>query len=232
MAKLYGVGVGPGDPELVTVKAKFVIEAADVICVPKAHQDGESIALKIIAPYLHKQKILEIVLPMTKEHKILEEGWRQAAQKVAMELKAGHNVVFPTLGDVTIYSTFSYLTEALQEILPKVNIEMIPGITSFSAAAARMGISLADGNQPLVIVPEVKEKTITEVFPRFNNLVLLKVSSYWQQLKDVFAEEKVKTALVSRLGQADEAISEDFAALEQKPDYLTLAIVKRIGEIK
>jgi precorrin-2/cobalt-factor-2 C20-methyltransferase len=227
LAKLYGIGIGPGDPTLITLKARDIIAIADVVCVPKAKNDGVSIALKIVSPYLDNQEILEVTMPMTADKELLTTSWQEAAAKVAEKLRAGKTVVFLTLGDVTIYSTFGYLADALFVIMPEAEIEMIPGITSFSAAAARLGIRLAEGSEPLLIVPDANETNIADIMPKFPNLVLMKVSAYWQELKDILAGKGAKAFLVSRIGQEGESIQEDITALTEKPDYLTLAIVKK-----
>lgn len=227
MAKLYGIGVGPGDPGLITVKAREIIEVADVICVPKAKQDSDSIALKIISPYLKAQEILEVTMPMTKDREKLTASWHLAAQKVAEYIKQGKMVVFPTLGDVTIYSTFGYLADELLKIMPEAEIEMIPGVTSFSAAAAKLGIRLAEGSEPLVVIPDAEAVSIDETLANFSNVVLMKVSAYWDQLKGKISDKNIKAALVTRIGQEGERVVTDLAALTDKPDYLTLAIVKK-----
>lgn len=227
MAKLYGIGIGPGDPSLITIKARDTIASADVVCVPKAKNDGVSIALKIVSPYIKGQEILEVTMPMTADKEKLTASWQEAAAKVSEKLHEGKTVVFPTLGDVTIYSTFGYLADALLVIMPDAEIEMIPGITSFSAAAAKLGIRLAEGSEPLLILPDANETVLKEVMPKFSNLVLMKVSAYWNELKDVLIGKEAKTFLVSRIGQEGESIQKDIKALKEKPDYLTLAIVKK-----
>ena len=227
MAKLYGVGVGPGDPSLITIKARDIIASADVICVPKAKHEGESIALKIVSPYLENQHILEVTMPMTKDKEILRQSWVFAAGEVIKCLQDGKTVVFPTLGDVTIYSTFGYLADAVQEIMPEAEIEMIPGITSFSAAAAKLNMRLTEGSEPLVIVPDIEETSLNEIFPKFSNAVLMKISAYWQELKDTLSGSNAEAVIVSRIGQQGENVNRNIEALTEKPDYLSLAIVKK-----
>lgn len=218
--------MGPGDPTLITIKARDIIIAADVICVPKAKHDGESIALQIILPYLNGQEVMEVTMPMTKDKEKLQASWDNAAVQVAEKLKAGKTVVFPTLGDVTIYSTFGYLADSLKVIMPAAEVIMIPGITSFSAAAAQLGIRLTEGSEPLVIIPDAEETAIEDVLPMFDNVVLMKVSAYWQRLKETLLKNNSKVILVSRIGQQGEKIVTDISELTEKPDYLTLAIVK------
>src|SRR4030067_1997224 len=132
IGKLYGIGVGPGDPELLTLKAVRVLGEADVVAIPKSKEESDSIALSIVkgAVDLSKKETVELVFPMTKDKEVLRKAREEAAVAIADRLKAGKNVACITLGDPMFYSTFSYLIPLVKERLPEVHIEIIPGISS------------------------------------------------------------------------------------------------------
>ena len=134
-----GIGVGPGDPELITIKAAKALKAADVICVPKSHAHKQSMALSMVKQILAEREkpaeILELVFPMTKDELNNRKLWVENAAIVATKAKKG-NVVFITLGDPMLYSTFLYLYECVKETYPEIELEIIPGVTSVTAAAA------------------------------------------------------------------------------------------------
>lgn len=149
LGKLYGVGVGPGDPELITVKAARVISSADFIAA--AHSGGENIALNIASSYLAGKEIIRCPMPMTRDIGLLENAHKKSVAMITEKLDMGKTVAFITLGDPTIYSTYAYIHRLVSAA--GYATEIIPGITSFCAAAARFNISLCDAGQPLTIIP-------------------------------------------------------------------------------
>lgn len=151
--KLYGVSVGPGDPELMTLKAVRIIKEADVIAIP--HREKEKctayqIALRAV-PELAEKTILPIDMPMTKDAQRLEHAHRSGAAQVMAELERGHTVAFLTLGDVTVYSSCQYIYQRVRE--QGYDGELISGVPSFCAAAARLDRALVSGNDRLHILP-------------------------------------------------------------------------------
>ena len=150
---LYGVGVGPGDPELMTLKAVRMIRENEIIAVPGADVK-ETVAYKIAVqavPELEEKELLPIYMPMTHDAKELEENHAKGAKALEACLDQGKNVVFLTLGDPCVYSTFSYLQHRVEA--DGYHTELVSGITSFCAAAARLNISLSEWNEQLHIVP-------------------------------------------------------------------------------
>ena len=137
--KLFGVGVGPGDPELLTIKAVRVIKEADIIFTAASTKNRYSLAVEIATPYISPStRIEKLSFPMTKDEKEVETAWIHNAKQIAEQLKKGKNAVFLTLGDPTTYSTFGYILKKMECIMPQADIETIPGITSFHAASARL----------------------------------------------------------------------------------------------
>lgn len=232
--KFIGIGIGPGDPELLTLKAQRLIQETEIICVPKTSKDKDSVALKIIQPYLSdRQKIVELIMPMTKDKAVLTEHWENASKNILEYLHQGKNVVCVTLGDASLYSTYSYLLKYVKKADPEIEVETVPGITSFAASAARLNLPLAEGNEKLAILPAVEDLAeLTKVLDNFENVVLMKVPSRLAEIIDILeAKGSLKKAvLISRCGQEQERIEWDLRILrEQKLDYLSLILVKQGG---
>lgn len=181
---LYGVSVGTGDPELITVKGLRILQSCDVIAFPAGIKNRPGIAQNIIDCWLQpQQQILPLKFPYTQDIEILQAAWSEAAEKVWYYLQQGVNIAFACLGDISFYSTFTYLAQALQQSHPKVQIETIPGVCSPMAIASVLGIPLTVNQQRLAILPgiysvEELEKTLAwaEV------VILLKVNSVYEQV--------------------------------------------------
>ena len=150
---LYGIGVGPGDPELLTLKALKAIQRVPVICVPQAANRRDSYALSIVKDYVKpEQEILRAPFP-TDDAEGAAQAWREASEMVAERLRKGQDVAFLTEGDPMLYSTFSYILTGVQELCPEAPIVIIPGVSSVMAAAASSGVPLATHGQRLAILP-------------------------------------------------------------------------------
>jgi precorrin-2/cobalt-factor-2 C20-methyltransferase len=173
-----GIGVGPGDPELLTVKAVKALKTVDVLCVPKPHEDKPSMALGMISSILAERsrpiEILELVFPMVKDEFSNRKMWTENAAVVASRAKRG-DVAFITLGDPMLYSTFLYLYEYVRENYPKVKLQIIPGVTSVTAAAASAKLPLAEKDEVVSIVPsDLNPAVIEETARSADNLVFMK----------------------------------------------------------
>ena len=226
--KFYGVGVGPGDPRLLTLQAVDVLQSVDLVAIPKSKLARESVAWDIAKIHCPSNvRLVELEMPMTADQPILTKAWQNGAQTLLAELKQGKSVAFITLGDPSLYSTYSYLLNILQAELPQECIVTVPGITAMSAAAARINLPLATGDEPLLILPSTVD---VGEFLHFPNLVLMKVSRRLPEILTLLAERKRKAVLLTRLGQAGEKICwepkpQDFTA--DKIDYLSLLLVKK-----
>ena len=151
--KFYGIGVGPGAPDLLTLRAIHVFKSVDVICLPRSSTDKDSVALKVARPHIPSHtEVMEVFTPMTRDKNVLEAEWRQGAAKIALRLQEGKSVAFITIGDAMLFSTYTYLLKKVQQILPGVEVESIPGVTSFAAAAAYINAALAESNEKLAII--------------------------------------------------------------------------------
>ncbi|SHI14010.1 precorrin-2 C(20)-methyltransferase [Desulfosporosinus lacus] len=226
--KFYGVGVGPGDPQLLTLQAVDVLHSVDLVAIPKSKLDRESVAWDIAKIHCPSNaRLVELEMPMTSDPQVLTKAWQDGAQTILAELKQGKSVAFITLGDPSLYSTYSYLLNILQEELPQEYIVTVPGITAMAAAAAKINLPLATGDEPLLILPSTED---VGEFLNFPNLVLMKVSRRLPEILTLLEERDRKAVLLTRLGQSGEKIRwepkpEDFTA--DKIDYLSLLLVKK-----
>ncbi|HEX9117420.1 MAG TPA: precorrin-2 C(20)-methyltransferase [Anaerolineae bacterium] len=226
---LYGVGVGPGDPELLTLKGARVVREAPVIAVPVSQADGESYAFNVVASLLRpEQRILRLLFPMLKDREA-KQGYRAAAAaSIAAELEAGQDVAFLTEGDPLVHSTFIYVLENLPAGLP---VEIVPGVSSINAAAADAVLPLVSADERLAVVPATFENLaeLKDLFAQFDTVVLLKFARIFDNLLDLLAElGLVETALVvERASHAGGRVVRDLASLRGRPiHYLSLLIVQ------
>ncbi|MCR5388636.1 MAG: precorrin-2 C(20)-methyltransferase [Lachnospiraceae bacterium] len=221
---LYGVGVGPGDPEYMTLKAVRLIKENDYIAVP-GKDARDTVAYKIAkgaVPEIDEKKALSIYMPMTHDAKELEENHRKGADALEEVLDTGANIVFLTLGDPTVYSTFSYLQHLVEADGYKT--ELVSGITSFCAAAARMNVSLTEWQQSLCVVPAVHD--IKE--PAYENAtyVYMKSGRKMSQVKEVLRKSGREVLMVENCGMEDEKC---YFSVDEIPDdagYFSLIIAK------
>ena len=225
--KLIGIGVGPGDTELLTLKAAKVLESIPVIFSPKSAKEKESIALSIVKPLLEKRDdykkvmIVEPIFPMIENKNELEKIWNSAADLVSQYLKTGRDVAFITLGDPSIFSTYSYLQKRLVD---DYEVETIPGITSFTACAAARNEALVEQNDILTVVPKI-DKRISNVIEYSDSIVLMKASRNSTKLELKIKNDKRDKDIysVQNCTRENEKIVEGFS--HEKP-YLTTSIVK------
>ena len=225
--KLIGIGVGPGDTELLTLKAAKVLESIPVIFSPKSAKEKESIALSIVKPLLEKRDdykkvmIVEPIFPMIENKNELEKIWNSAADLVSQYLNTGRDVAFITLGDPSIFSTYSYLQKRLVD---DYEVATIPGITSFTACAAARNEALVEQNDILTVVPKI-DKRISNVIEYSDSIVLMKASRNSTKLELKIKNDKRDKDIysVQNCTRENEKIVEGFS--HEKP-YLTTSIVK------
>lgn len=227
--KFYGVGVGPGDPRLLTLRAVEVLQSVDIVAIPKSRLDRESVAWEIVREHCRDEtKLLELEMPMTSDQHVLLEAWRAGAEAVLSRLSQGLKVAFITIGDPSLYSTYSYLLQFLRPELEPEQIETVPGISAMSAAAARIHAPLALGDEPLLILPGTDN---LERFLDLPNLVILKVSRTLPEVKAALEDAGRQAVLFTRIGQTGEDIRTlDDLDPSGKIDYLSLLLVKMEGK--
>ena len=238
--RLYGIGAGPGSAELLTLKAVRLLGEVPVVFVPRGDTGEVSIALSIIRPFVSGgQEIRELLAPMTRDRQARSRAWDEAAAQVLAVLDSGRDAAFLTLGDSTIYSTFFYLLEALRRRQPGIEVEIVPGITSFSAAASLLGRSLTMGQEGLAVVSATRGSDyLRQVLSVFENVVLLKVAPVLAEVQALLAElgRQGDAAFVCRCGLDGQVIRDSLAgcpltgAGELPADYYSLILVRHGGQ--
>ena len=230
---LFGVGVGPGDPELITVKAYRILKEAPVIAYPKKRAGSKSYALEIVELYVdaEEKSMLGLVFPMTKDPAELAAKWQQTTDRVWEVLVQGQDVAFVTEGDPMLYSTFIHLARLLKEQHPDVEIQSIPGISSVNAAASRLKQPLADGDESVAIVPARDDpEAMRQVLMSHDCVVFIKVAKVLDRMLDVLAELNLtQSAMVAtKLTAGDEQIWRNVEDLRgSELNYLTLMVVRK-----
>lgn len=246
--RLYVIGIGPGDPELMTLKAVRILKEVKTIFVPKGREEGKSLALSIVqkAVDIYDKEVVELFFPMMKTAHpfsgsagddqerapvgLLDEKWDAAVDEVVSRLEKGAEAAFITLGDPAIYSTWFYLHHRLMDRLPDIIVEIVPGVSSINAAAARAGVSLGLGNERIAVLPANYEYGIGDVLKRFDTIVLMKVNKVWPEILSALREADLtrRAVYVSRLGMDGESIVKDISGITEKDlDYFSILIIRK-----
>ena len=241
MTGLIGIGVGPGDPDLLTVKAVKAIHNADIIMCPASGEDRPSIALSVVSSLIDKsnnQDIVKLIFPMTKDRDVLEQTWKKNAKIMANTVLSGKNVVYLTVGDPYLYSTWIYMHKDLTENYPDMQISVIPGIVSIFTFASKVGVSIAEGSEKVAIIPSCYDlSSVKEIAKHSETLVFLKDGRYFDKVIQVLRESGFPDdsifAIGQDLGTENEIIRK--LTLAQADDGVTLAtkyfsilVVKRV----
>lgn len=223
---LYGIGVGPGDPELMTLKAVRLIKENEVIAVPGSNPKG-TVAYQIAVqsvPELEKKRLFPVHLPMTMDQKELDRSHEMAADQIEEVIKGGENVVFLTLGDPTVYSTYLYIQKKIIERGYKT--EIVSGIPSFCAAAARANIALAEWNEKIHIIPA--RHYIEDGLKESGNYVLMKSGKKMKQIKQILRESSREIIMVENCGMQNERIYYGVDEIPNDAGYYSLIIAKEV----
>lgn len=222
--KLYGIGVGPGDPELITVKAVKILEQCDIIAAPSI-KGRDQTALKIAASYIKDKQILNIDIPMTRDSIERYKSHISAADEIARQLDNGKNIALLTLGDPTVYSSYWYIHKLL--VKKGYESEIIPGITSFCAAAARLGEALCEDNQMLYIIPASKE-LIKDGLDLPGNKVFMKAGGNLSILIEELENKGLlsRASLVEQCGMENEKIIDSLEGYNAENGYFSIVLLK------
>ena len=240
MQELICVGCGPGDPELLTVKAVKAIKNADVIMCPTSKEGKPSMALSVVSSILaeaNKQEIVNLVFPMTKDKEILENTWKKNARILADSVISGKKVVYLTVGDPYLYSTWIYLHREITKENPEIKITVIPGIVSMFTFASKVGISLAEGAEKMAVIPSCYDLSrVKEIAKNCDTMVFLKDGHYFDQVIKLLREAGFSENSVFAIGQdlgTDQEIVRKMTLGEVTNEtittkYFSIMVVKRV----
>ena len=260
----YVIGVGPGDPELLTLKALRILRDVPCICVPKGSEEGNSLALSIVqkALSLDNKEIIEAHFPMKKTKRAeeqksalrqaqgdtvmmslsnhdelplfrpsgLDTKWAETVKNILSRLNKGIDVAFITLGDPAIYSTFFYLYDRLLESKPELKIDIIPGVSSINASAAKAKISLGLADEKIAILPANYVENLKETLEKFDTVVLMKVNKVFEGIMHALTEMNLlnNAIYISRAGMEDEKVFKNIRdAKKEDLNYFSMIIVKK-----
>ena len=221
--KLYGVGVGPGDPELLTRKAERILRESDVVAVPDKGA-GEKTALHIVSDLVAGKELLYCPTPMVRDRAVLDGCYEQIADKICTMLDGGKRVAFITLGDPTVYSTYIYVHKKV--LARGYAAELIPGVPSFCAVAARLNTSLCEGTERLLIVPASHDAA--DCLDVRANKVFMKAGKAIGELQKLLEERGLleKASLVANCGMEGELVCPHFADMDAGSGYFSIVLVK------
>lgn len=239
MAELVGIGVGPGDPDLLTVKAVKAIQSADTIMCPASREDRPSIALSVVSSLLDKsknQEIIKLIFPMTRDRQVLENTWKKNAEIMAQHVLSGKDVVYLTVGDPFLYSTWIYMHREIKQNYPNLKISVIPGIVSMFTFASKVGVSIAEGSEKVAIIPSCYDlSTVKEIAKNSESLVFLKDGRYFDQVVNLLKESGFPNNSIFAIGQdlgTDKEIVRKLTLGDVNDDtltskYFSILVVKR-----
>ncbi|MGN0106451.1 MAG: precorrin-2 C(20)-methyltransferase, partial [Hominilimicola sp.] len=227
MAKFYSVGVGAGDGSYITLGAMRALEAADIIAVPVKKTGGKSTALEIIRKEFNtdKKEILELEFSMSSDTETRQNSRQLSAEKIVSALNNGKNIAMITLGDVSVYSTCSYVHRAVKDAGHE--FEIIPGITSFCAAADKAQISLCEGNESVAVIPSLKSPNLEKYIDDFDTIIIMKAGNDTDAIYNILERHGLENnAIVSScVGMEHELIEPIQKGKEY--GYFTTVIVKK-----
>lgn len=221
---LYGIGVGPGEPELLTLKAVRIIRECDVIAVP-GEDYRESVAYKIALGAVEEMGEMTVVgmpMPMTKDRKVLDDNYRQIADRIEQWLEEGKRVGFLTLGDVTIYSTYLYVHQMVTA--DGYQTEIINGIPSFCAVASRLNTGLVERSEELHVIPASYQ--VEDALKLPGTKIFMKAGRQLRRVKEQLKESGAQVVMVENCGMDGEKIYRGIEEINEDAGYYSLMIVR------
>jgi precorrin-2/cobalt-factor-2 C20-methyltransferase len=229
---LYGIGVGPGDPELVTIKAAKILGRVDIVYAAASTRNHHSLAKDIARPHVPETTPIKMLkFPMTRDKTETRSAWAMHANTIINALESGQDVAFLTLGDAMTYSTFGYIVRHISAAAPHLKIETIPGISSYQAAAARLNTPLVEGEESLMVVSGAKGgNRLRQLTTKPENVVFLKAYRNVKDITDALTENGSYQECVGikNCGHENEEIIPNVEQLnKQAPNYWTLIIAKK-----
>jgi len=234
---LYGIGVGPGDPELITLKGVRLLRQCQHVFVPKSRTAADSVALSIGRRYLNSSsQVHELIFPMTSDQADLSRHWTASAGEIAAVLKSGEDACFLTLGDPLLYSTYIYLLRELKALWPEARVVTVPGVTAFSAAAALAGFPVGEKKETVTIIPTADDlEDVRRVLSGGGTVILMKIGRRLREVLNLLEEAKVidRSVFVSHAGMENERVETNLRRLRgEDPQAGYLSIILAHAEEK
>jgi len=240
--RLIGASLGPGDPELITRRGWAALQSGARWLYPVKKAEDHSYALDIVrrGGLAVPDDAVPLVFPMTRNPEVLARAWARAAAHTVELLAAGRDLVFLVEGDASTFATFGHLARVVRELVPGIDVETIPGVSSFAAAAARVGATLAEEDETLAIIPAAYGVTVIDhLLDEFDTLVLLKVKPLFDEVLELLERRDLTatSCFIEKVGSPEERVVADVASLRgEKVNYLSLLLVqnpKRVrGELR
>ena len=230
--KLIGASLGPGDPELITRRSWAVLQSNARWIYPVKKAAEVSYALSIVerSGLPIPADAVELVFPMTRDPELLTKAWVRAAEQTVALLAEGRDLVFLVEGDASTFATFGHLARVARELAPEIEVETIPGVSSFAAAAATTGMPLAEEDETLAIIPAAYGTgVIDHMLDEFDTLILLKVKPLLDEVLELLERRDLlaTSCFIEKVGSPDERIVRDLASLKgEKVNYLSLLLVQ------
>ncbi len=231
--KLIGASLGPGDPELITRRSWAVLQSDARWIYPVKKAEESSYALSIVerGGIPRPADAVELVFPMTRDAEVLTKAWVRAAEQTVALLAEGRDLVFLVEGDASTFATFGHLARVARELAPEIEVETIPGVSSFAAAAATTGMPLAEEDETLAIIPAAYGTgVIDHMLDEFDTLILLKVKPLLDEVLELLERRDLlaTSCFIEKVGSPDERIVRDLASLKgEKVNYLSLLLVQK-----
>ena len=240
MKVLTIAGVGPGDPSLLTLAAVDAIQESTVVSYPVSTRGGDSLAEKIASKWITKdKKKLPLHFPMVDDQNTLKSAWRVAGKELMKMVDKGERVVFLAQGDISLFSTGSYLSKELEKYHPECVVKLIPGVTSFSAAAAKSKLPLAFQEEELLVLPvpdsyDELKSILSDAALKKRVVVLLKLGKKWNWVKPLLEElDLIKRSIFAeRIGFADQQILRTCDLSAGTRPYFSLLLIRQGWPLK
>jgi precorrin-2/cobalt-factor-2 C20-methyltransferase len=239
--KLFCVGCGPGDPELLTVKAVRTIENAEILFAPTSRDGKASIAFSVVQKHVQESaKVVSLVFPMIRDRDSLKDKWKTNAELIANAVKTGKRVVYLTVGDPSLYSTWIYIHRELASNYDDIEVEIVPGITSIFAFAAQAKLSLAEGDETVAIVPACYDlEKVRQTADCCDTLIFLKDGRYFEKVVEMLSNAGFPNDSIVAIAQ-DISVSGEIIRMEKLKDligakgpvekYFSIMVAKKNGK--
>jgi precorrin-2/cobalt-factor-2 C20-methyltransferase len=234
LGTLYGVGVGPGASDLLTLRALRILESADVLALPRSSDYGASVAWSIVSPLLKEraaQERLKLTFPMSKEAEVVRPRVHAAVDAIGERLLLGRSVAFLTEGDPSVFSTFGYVREEALRRWPELSVQVVPGVTSITSVAMVGGVPLADGHERVAIIPATYGVgDLVDLLQRFDTVVLMKLGGELPAILEALERTGLteRAFFVSKATMPEQRLERDVRKVrEEHGGCFAMMIVKR-----